>query len=572
MNSPAKLIFREWHKPETVFELHGWLPDKGLAFVVNPEKRRQVIRFVLPGLLAHGGTGMGVAFPRTAPATITETCLLPPPCRTTAEEAECLRTAAAEARSPRSTMKSRNASDLPNWELVWLHHRKEVLLPAPEDRDALAERLEVFKAKMRQEYEARRQELEEWRTRTIGQMIYLGGGRYYRELRHCKPASMPEQIERHLSMLETTYTRPLSEFLGRFHGGYLNWTVEVARHEPIIRDLVLHERWATQRRVKLAEINADKEAFLNWYRPHCPAPMRPVSGGFLDVLVPGARAAIDNMALGAEVRFVADFPDGSRVWLADWPRRDPLLTAEEQRPFEVPGTISAPASQPLHSLASGTEHVSALLALPEALTKAFQQARTDAEAGAATIAAAGAHLATKVQGAAQTLRQAQKDLQPTLDELETNQARLEAGVEEYKLKESPVQTRRALANHGVSKRIIDFILKHLMLGNPVPKAPTAARQLQTKYATKDGLDRRTIDRHYRKALPILRAARWPEHLLPTSNAADPSEESKAGNKPQGDKPAEPTVTSANGVEPDSNESLTAFERIQQQEQGSADQP
>src|SRR5438045_3972579 len=103
---------------------------------------------------------------------------------------------------------------------------------------------------MRQEYEARRQELEDWRTKTIGQMIYLGGGRYYRELRHCKPASMPERIERHMSLLETSFTRPLSEFLGRLRGGYLNWTVEVARHEPIIRDPVLHERWATQHHLK----------------------------------------------------------------------------------------------------------------------------------------------------------------------------------------------------------------------------------------------------------------------------------------------------------------------------------
>ena len=190
----------------------------------------------------------------------------------------------------------------------------------------------------------------------------------------------------------------------------------------------------------------------------------------------------------------------------------------------------------------------------------------------ATFAAAGDHLATKVQGAAETLRQAQKDLQPTLDELETNQARLEDVVGEYKLKENPRQTRSALGRHGVSKRITDFILDHLKLGKPVPKAPTAARELQSKYATKDGLDRKTVDRHYQKALPILRAAGWPEHLLPTSNAADPSGGSKTGKKPQGDKPAEPTVTSANGVEPDSNESLTAFERIQQQEQGSADQP
>ena len=40
-------------------------------------------------------------------------------------------------------MKSRNASDLPNWELVWLRHRNEVLLPAPEDDAALEARQQL---------------------------------------------------------------------------------------------------------------------------------------------------------------------------------------------------------------------------------------------------------------------------------------------------------------------------------------------------------------------------------------------------------------------------------------------
>lgn len=358
MNNPSKLNLREWKKPEATFELHGWLPGKGFAFVVSPEKRRQVIELVLPGQLAHGGTGLCVAFPRNAPATITETCLLPPPCRTTPEEAECLRAAAAEARSPRRAARSRNASDLPNWELVWLRHRKEVLVPEPEDRDAVAQRLEVFKAEMEQDYQARRRELEEWRTKTIGQMIYLGGGRYYRELCHCKSASIPERIEQHLRTLEATHTRPLSESLGRLHGGYLNWTVEVAMQQPVIRDLILHKRWATQERVDLAEINANREAFLNWYRAHSPAPMRPASDDFLEALVPGVRAASADRALCAEVRFVAEFPDGSRVWLADCPRRDPLLTAEEQQPFAAPGPHSPPFGQSLDFITTRAEHVS----------------------------------------------------------------------------------------------------------------------------------------------------------------------------------------------------------------------
>ena len=150
-------------------------------------------------------------------------------------------------------------------------------------------------------------------------MIYLGGGRFYRRLRDCEPASMPEGIERQMSLLETTFMRPLSEFLGRLHGGFLNWTDKVARHEPIIRDPVLRERWAREHHLKLSEIRADKEAFLNWYRAHSPTPRRPASGSFWEELVPGLRASTADEALCAEVRFVARFLDGSSVWLADCP-------------------------------------------------------------------------------------------------------------------------------------------------------------------------------------------------------------------------------------------------------------
>jgi hypothetical protein len=90
--------------------------------------------------------------------------------------------------------------------------------------------------------------------------------------------------------------------------------------------------------------------------------MRPASNDFLDVAYPGGRAAIADNALCAEVRFVADFSDGSRVWLAECPLRDPLLTAEEQRPFEAPVPLSTPIGQPLDSTAARTEHVSATLA------------------------------------------------------------------------------------------------------------------------------------------------------------------------------------------------------------------
>ena len=571
MNETTELHIREWDKSDTVFEMRGWSSEKGQAFVVDANKRRQVIRFVLPGLLARGGAVIGVTFPRAAPTRITETCLLPPPCRATEKEAEYLRAAAAVLRSPYGHTKSSSSSKDPNWELVWLRHRDEVLLPEPRDDEALIQQLVVFKAKQRETYEACRQELEEWGTKTIGQMIINGGGRHYRKLRNCKPAAMPKQIKMHLGRLETIYTRPLREFDGRQHGGRLNWTPDVARHEALVRDSVLQRRWAVSHKVNLAEMKSDKESFVNWYRAHCPAPAHRAVAGFQSLIPPAVWAHSADMALCAEVRFVAHFADGSRVWLAKCPMREPLLTAEEQRPFEALAPVTAPASNRLQSSPTArAENVSEAIAAAEILTKAGQRARADAEAGALSIAAAGDHVETKSQAAAQTLRRAQKDLQPTLDELETNQAQLEALVEQYKLKENPRQTRRALENHGVPKRIVDFILKHLLAGKAVPKAPSAARELQKKYATKDGLDRKTVHRHYQIAGPLLLAAGWPERLLPVSTAADASSAGKAGPKPHDSNAPSESITLEELEKRDSSETLSAVERLQQQETGSED--
>lgn len=472
MTTPTKLIFREWKKPEVTVELCGWSSQKGLAFVKG-DGRRQVIQLVLPGLLAQGG----IAFPGGAPTMITETRLMPPPCRTTAEEAACLRAAAAESRLPRRAAKPRNASDLPNWELVWLRHRNEILLPTPADQSEFEKRLEVSMPKWRQEYEARRRELEDWRTKTIGQMIYLGGGRFYRDLHHCKPASMLEQIERHLSLLETTYTRPLKEFLGRVNGGFLNWTGDVAKHEPIIRDPVLHQRWARENGLKLTEINADKQEFLDWYRAHYSTLRRLASTDFLDVVFPGAGAAMADNSLCAEIRFVANFPDGSRVWLADCLRRDPLLTAEEQQPFKTPAPTLEPVSRSLHALAFDTERIATLLSLPEAITKASQQARADVEAGAATLGAQTKDIAAERQ----KLEVMRGKLAGESQMIETATHQLDAKVKALSETISPInrlyadveiaEIRKQAVGKKVPELIVDWVMSQFMGSNP-PRLPT----------------------------------------------------------------------------------------------------
>ena len=33
MTAPTKVIFQEWKKPGVTYELHGWRPEEGLAFI-----------------------------------------------------------------------------------------------------------------------------------------------------------------------------------------------------------------------------------------------------------------------------------------------------------------------------------------------------------------------------------------------------------------------------------------------------------------------------------------------------------------------------------------------------------
>ncbi|MEI8290681.1 MAG: hypothetical protein WCH99_14530 [Verrucomicrobiota bacterium] len=335
MNTPAKLIFREWKKPEVVLTLHEWKPWKGLAVVLDGSDHKQVFELVLPGQLSKGALGTFVVFPSAQPKIITERPLLPPPCRSTQAEADNLVAKAREARTPRAVTSARKRSDLPDREVTWLRCRREVLVPKPEDDAEFSKRLEPLIAEKRQEYEARRQELEDWRTKSFGEMFVLGGGRFYRDLG--EPGSLlkrQELMERHEKWLEFQFLLPLRQSVGRPIAGYLNWTLDVARHEPVIRDPVLHERWAKGNGLELSEMRADKEAFLRWYHAHqLPSPpvVRTPEAGFLEALVsPEARLAYADEVLCAEVRYHVRFADDSRVWLTDCPLRQPLLTPGEQ--------------------------------------------------------------------------------------------------------------------------------------------------------------------------------------------------------------------------------------------------
>ena len=100
---------------------------------------------------------------------------------------------------------------------------------------------------------------------------------------------------------------------------------------------------------------------------------------------PGASAASADNPLCAEVRLGAGFPDGSLVGSADCPRRDPILDEKQHRLIESPASISEPTGQAPYSAHLRNQDITAFLALPEALTKAGQQARAEVEAGAARL-------------------------------------------------------------------------------------------------------------------------------------------------------------------------------------------
>ena len=253
----------------------------------------------------------------------------------------------------------------------------------------------------------------------------------------------------------------------------------------------------------------------------------------------------------------------TQAWLADCPSRVPQNQSERS---EFPAILGPPAIPSIDCTERNEKAAAAFVSTFARLEAIPEQLAAKTEA----LAAVGGHVEKKIEKATQSLRQTQKELQPTLDALETNQARLEAMIDEYKLKENPRQTRQALLHHDVSRRIIDFIMEHLLAGKAVPKAPTAALQLQNKYATKDGLDRKTVHRHFQAALPILRAAGWSAHLLPASDVGGSKDASGAGSPPQDNRPEANPMTSDDVAKLDSSDTLTVIERLQQTEEGSED--
>ncbi len=368
MTTPTKLSFRAWHRPEVVFTLHDWLPQKGMAIVTDSKGERQVVSLVLPGRPALFPSAVFPTFPSSHPEIIEEVTLLPPPCRGTRQEADALRAQSNEAcRNPAGTSPGRLLFTAA-WEIEWLQLRETILLPKQEDDARLGRRLGAFKIKMQRLYDARKAELEQWRTKTYGQMVFLGGGRFYRwtgtklvergwldfgeehraprSSRQAKPANKSEEVESQVNSLALLFTRPVSDACGRPNGGYLNWTLEVAKYEPRIRDRILQRRWAKETGVDLVQMASQKRDFLHWYRAMRPlTPIRPrdLMGSLFDQRAPAPNTEQTDAEICAEVRFVVRFKDGSRVWLADCACRAPLPT-DERKQFGANSGIPFPVS------------------------------------------------------------------------------------------------------------------------------------------------------------------------------------------------------------------------------------
>jgi hypothetical protein len=270
MNAKSKLIFREWQKPEPILTLVGWRPQDQLVFAVEPTGEPKVLRLVrlvvsqkdlLPGSsgtssatgLATPPTQTGHAepeagFPDAIPVSVTEVRLMPPPCRTNGAEAESLRQETGDLESDPTFPRSATAEA---WELARLRYDPEVLVPSREDEPRLRDSLEQFLSNTRQEYEARKAELEELQLLAAHGLPIVGNTRYYDDLTTWPKDSLSLRLQQARLRLEWGFPRDC-----------LRWTIEDARRHARIRNPVLRLRWAQANKLSLVDLTAQRLQFL----------------------------------------------------------------------------------------------------------------------------------------------------------------------------------------------------------------------------------------------------------------------------------------------------------------------
>jgi hypothetical protein len=331
MNSPAKLIFREWKKPAVTYELHGWNPEKSLAFAFDNKGQPQVLEFVLPDQF-NGHDRPAPAFPQHPPTEVTEIRLVPPPCRTDQAEAHALRVR-AKANTDAAGAVFLSANWDTRWELVRLSYDSEILILRPEDHEPLAELLNKFQEEKHKEYFVRKHELQILLELVRNRQAICGRARFYAHIvSNGYEAPSPDSAWLWQSSLKQELIKLDMNFgQGGYRTGFLQWTLEDARRHPDIRDPYLRSRWATENGLDLQEMAHQRKQISAWtgsgdFVELHSKPLRDLFGDCSDVRAPSPTmlemAKASDLEFGASIRFRATFENKVQAWLTDCRQRN----------------------------------------------------------------------------------------------------------------------------------------------------------------------------------------------------------------------------------------------------------
>jgi hypothetical protein len=319
MTTSTQLRLREWKKPDAFFELCGWRPEAGLLFVSNSEAKPQVMQFS-PPIFSKSKDKSAPVFPHTLPVEIAEVRLVPPPCRANQAEADALRVEAKKNVKSRRALFNTLASE-PTWEMVRLHNDDEILIPESGDDAPLLDLLKQFKNEKRQEYEARKRELEDLLTLIENNLPTAGYARYY-----ANQVTGDFAVDKFLLKQEQLQLK-----FGSMHR-FLEWTIDDARRCDHIRDPYLHAKWAKKNYLNLQQMAEERQQMSIWagftnsenLSSNC---MSGNSLTFLNFNLIQSPAALE---IAATIRFRVTFADGQRIWLTDYHNRQPQNASERE--------------------------------------------------------------------------------------------------------------------------------------------------------------------------------------------------------------------------------------------------
>jgi len=328
MTAPSKLIFRGWKKPEIAYELHGWRPEKSLAFVFDDKGQPQVLKFVLPAQFNEHDRPIP-AFAQCSPTEVAEIRLVPPPCCSDRAEAHGLRVRAREnANVPGSVSGIQNWDSA--WELVRLRYDDEILTLEPQDDPALRKLLEEFKEDKRREYASRKQEIHELLNLISRRLPTIGRGRYYAHLAWMTHGANEYLLDQERIKLDIDFGQ------GGYHHGFLKWTLAAAQRHHHIRNPYLQSKWAKENGLDLQQLAVERKQIASW--TGIADSGDPVSKLFKETLgddferfgFPTAPspatlelANANDLKFGASIRFRVTFKNRIQAWLTDCHRRDP---------------------------------------------------------------------------------------------------------------------------------------------------------------------------------------------------------------------------------------------------------